>query len=285
LKVRLPARLPALSPAQRRAIRDGVALAGLAYFAWLFLVNIWVERNLGADATAYWLLDPAHPYEVPAGVFGAFVYPPPMVRVFAPAAMLSWPQFWLLWMAVLVATVIWLGGRRTLLVLAFPAVALELYYANINLLLAAAIALGFRYPAAWAFVLLTKVTPGVGLLWFVVRREWRHLGIALGATVALASTSLLLDMPLWSQWIDALERDAGMPLGMPIAPPLWLRLPLAAAVVIWGARTNRPWTVPVAVTISLPILWLAALSVLAALVAINRPELRPAPRPATSSGS
>ncbi len=46
--------------------------------------------------------------------------------------------------------------------------------------MAAAIALGFRYPATWAFVLLAKVTPGIGLLWFLVRREWRNLAIALG---------------------------------------------------------------------------------------------------------
>ena len=43
-----------------------------------------------------------------------------------------------------------------------------------------AIVLGFRWPFTWAFVLLTKVTPGVGLLWFAVRREWRSLAIALG---------------------------------------------------------------------------------------------------------
>jgi hypothetical protein len=76
----------------------------------------------------------------------------------------------------------WLGWRRTLLVLAFPPVALELYHGNIHLLLAAAIGLGLRYPWTWAFVLLTKVTPGVGLIWFAVRREWRQLGIALGVT-------------------------------------------------------------------------------------------------------
>ena len=49
----------------------------------------------------------------------------------------------------------------------------ELAGGNISLLLAVAIVVGFRWPAAWAFVLLTKVTPGIGLLWFVVRREWR----------------------------------------------------------------------------------------------------------------
>ncbi len=50
--------------------------------------------------------------------------------------------------------------------------------------------IGFRYPAAWSLILLTKITPGIGLLWFAVRREWRALAIALGATAAIASVSL-----------------------------------------------------------------------------------------------
>ena len=99
-----------------------------------------------------------------------------------------------MWFALLIGNVIWLGGRgvRVLWILAFPPVALELYHGNIHLWIAAAIALGFRYPWTWGFVLLTKVTPGVGLLWFAVRREWRALGIALGVTGAIVAVSLLL---------------------------------------------------------------------------------------------
>lgn len=268
-------RLPSLSPAARRAIRDGLVVAGLFYLAWRFIVLAPQDGTVGGDAIAYWALDPEHPYTLPNGLFGAFLYPPPMVRVFAPAALLSWPQFWLLWTAVLVATAIWLGWRRALMVFAFPPVALELQYGNVNLLLAAAIALGFRYPAAWAFVLLTKVTPGIGLLWFAVRREWRQLGIALGVTAAIVAVSLVVDTRLWAEWLQALQRDAGSNLGGPLASPLWLRLPIAALVVAWGARTDRPWTVPVAAAIAMPVVWVATLSVLTALFAINRPELRP----------
>ena len=259
-----------------RAVVDGLTVAGLAYLAWRFIVIAPVERTVGGDAWAYWLLDPSHPYSLPNGVYGAFLYPPPAVRLFAPASILSWPQFWLLWTGVLVATAIWLGGRRRgLLVLAFPPVALELYFGNVNLLIAAAIALGFRYPATWAFVLMTKVTPGLGLLWFLIRREWRALAIALGVTATIVAVSLVIDLPLWSEWFSALSRDSGVSLGGPLASPLWLRLPIAAVVVIWGARTDRPWTVPVAATIAMPVVWLATLSVLTAAFAIDRPKLRP----------
>jgi hypothetical protein len=262
-------------PAYRRAIRDGLVVAGLVYLAWRFLVLASQDGHVGADAWAYWLVDPSAPYALPNGLYGAFLYPPPAVRLFAPAALLSWPQFWLVWTGILVATAIWLGGRRWLWVLAFPPVALELYYGNVNLLIAAAIALGFRYPAAWSFVLLTKVTPGIGLLWFAVRREWRSLAVALGVTAVIVAVSLAIDLPLWSQWIDAVRRDSGADLGDLLAIPLWIRLPVATAVVVWGARTDRSWTVPVASTLAMPVLWIAVFSVLGAVIAIERPQLRP----------
>lgn len=264
-----------MRPVYRRAIRDGLVVAGIVYLAWRFLVLAPQNGHVGADAWAYWVLSPASPYALPNGVYGAFLYPPPAVRLFAPATLLSWPQFWLVWTGILVATAIWLGGRRWLWVLAFPPVALELYYGNVNLLISAAIALGFRYPAAWSFVLLTKVTPGVGLLWFAVRREWRSLAIALGVTAVIVAVSVVLDAPLWGQWLDAVRRDSGAVLGDLLAIPLWIRLPVAAAVVVWGARTDRAWTVPAASSLAMPVLWVAAFSVLAAVVAIDRPQLRP----------
>jgi len=267
--------IDSVSARHRRAIRDGLAIAGLVYLAYRFLVIAPQAGTVGADAFAYWNLDLQRPYSQPNGEIGAFLYTPPVARLFAFATLVSWPQFWFLWTALLVGTCIWLGWRRTLLVLAFPPVALELYYGNINLLLAGAIALGFRYPVAWTFVLLTKVTPGVGLLWFVVRREWRHLAIALGATVAIAAVSLVLDGRLWSEWLAALGRDAGVPLGGPLASPLWLRLPIAAAIVVWGARTDRPWTVPLAATIAMPVVWLASLSILSSTLAIGRNRRKP----------
>jgi hypothetical protein len=260
-------------------VRDGLTLAGLAYLAYRFVIVGPAEGTMGADAWAYWLLDANHPYSLPNGVYGAFLYPPPMVRVFSPASLLSWPQFWLLWTSVLVGTAVWLGGRRALFVLAFPPVALELYFGNVNLLIAAAVALGFRYPATWAFVLLTKVTPGIGLIWFAVRREWRPLGIALAVTAAIVVASVVLDVSLWRDWLGALGRDASASLGGPLAIPLWIRLPIAVVVVGWGARTDRAWTVPVATTLAMPVMWLATLSVVAAVFAIDRPALKPMVRP------
>jgi Glycosyltransferase family 87 len=267
-----------------RAVRDGLAIAGLLFAVYLFVVVGPQAGTVGFDAFSYWHLDIAHPYQHAVGSLGAFPYTPVAARLFWLASGLAWVDFLWLWMAILVATVIWLGWRQTLLVLAFPPVALELYHGNIQLLIAAAIALGFRYPAAWAFVLLTKVTPGVGLVWFAVRREWKRLGIALAVTGVILAVSLAIDGRIWGEWINGevlpgTENGVGQPN---LAIPLLLRLPAAAALVAWGGLTNRRWTVPAGAALALPVLWLSGLSILAAIPSLSRPQLQ---EPAAAGGS
>lgn len=253
----------------RRALRDGAIVAGLLFAAYLFLVVAPQQGTVGFDAFGYWSVDPAQPYRTPVGGLSAFNYSPPIARLFGLFANLDWYTFLWLWLALLLATVVWLGGRgpRVIWLLAFPPVALELYHGNVHLLIAAAIALGFRYPWTWAFILLTKATPGVGLAWFAVRREWRSLAIALGVTGAIVTVSLAVDGSLWADWLGFLGRAGG---GATVAQfeiglPLWLRLPAALGLVVWGARTGRRWTVPLAATLGLPILWPSGFAICAAL--------------------
>jgi hypothetical protein len=34
---------------------------------------------------------------------------------------------------------------------------------------------------------------------------------------------------------------------VPVVPiPGWVRFPIAIALIVWGARTDRPWTLPIA---------------------------------------
>lgn len=264
----------------RRAIRDGLVVAGLLLVGYLFLFVAPRTGTFGFDAYAYWSVKLTDPYTVPAGTFGAFTYTPVIARLFSAFGQASWQAFIVLWTAVGVGTVIWIGWRQALVVLAFPPVALELYHGNVHLLMAAAIALGFRYPVAWSFLLLTKVTPGIGLIWFAVRREWRPLAVALGFTGLVVAVSLIFDRQLWIDWLNEsiFKTAAGSPLNQFSIPlPLALRLPAAALLVAWGGRTGRPWTVPAAATLALPILWPSGLAILGALwpIAQRRPELEP----------
>jgi hypothetical protein len=246
----------------RRAARDGLSLVGA------FMTALLVIGAPGGDAHAYWSVNAAHPYSAQAGVPGAFLYSPVAALVALLFQLLPFAAFRLLVMAAELGALVYLAGPWALALAALFPVMLELALGNIHLLLAVAIVIGFRYPAAWSFVLLTKATPGIGLLWFAVRREWRSLGIALGATAALVAASAVIAPGWWPDWFAMLASSAAHPLG--VAPDfgiaLWLRLPAAALLVAWGARTDRPWTVPVAAMLALPVLWWESLVMLVGVV-------------------
>jgi hypothetical protein len=211
---------------------------------------------------------------------GAYLYAPAFAQLLAPLTALPWPWFAALWTAAIAATYIWLVGRWAFPLLLTGAAALELYLGQVDIFIAAAIVIGFRYPVVWAFPLLTKIAPGIGLLWFVFRREWRNLALALTATVAVAALSALFAPELWRSWYELLYRtvfERQAVDGAYLAIPVWLRLPIAVAVILWGARTDRHWTVPIAVLLAMPILWLNVFSLLLAVVPLREePGMTPA---------
>lgn len=238
-----------------RALRDGLVLAGLLYLA--ILVAQTILHGPAYDARAYYDAHLDHLYARPAAAsYNAYYYSPAFAQVLSPLTALPWQAFIAIWMAGAGLALAYLSGPLLIFVLALPPVTIELAVGNIHFLLGLAVVLGFRWPATWAFVLLTKVTPGVGLLWFLVRREWRHLAIALGATAAIAAVSFVLAPSLWSDWVTSLGQNAGTSYEWPPLPiPLRVRLVAAAMLIAWGAWTNRRWTVPLGATIALPLLW------------------------------
>jgi hypothetical protein len=267
-----------VTAARFRAVVHGATVAGLLFAAYLFLVSAPRVGTFGYDAWSYWSVSLPHPYTIPLGALGSFPYPPPIALLFSLFKLVPWPVFVVLWTCLGIATVTWLGGRWALALFAFPPVALELYHGNIHLLIAAAVAIGFRHPVAWAFPLLAKPTVGVGLLWFVARREWRPLATAVGVSSAAVLVSLVVAPSLWGEWVAyAAANINGTPGGPTVGLPLWLRLTLAAVIVVWGARTDRRWTVAVGATLALPVLWFAGLSVLIAAVPSLRDDRRPVP--------
>jgi hypothetical protein len=233
----------------------------------------------GQDARCYYQATLADPYlhsswNDPI----AYVYSPAFLQLVSPLTALPWQAFMAVWTALLIGAVRFLTGPRLLAAgLLFPFTAMEVAGGNVSLLLAAAIVLGFRWPAAWALVLLTKITPGIGLLWFAVRGEWRSLAIAIGATAAIAAVSYLTIADAWPRWFEVIVANAGKGGTWASVPiPLWIRLPAAIALVVWGARTDRRWTVPVASMLALPALWYGGISMLLGVIPLlrDRPEQR-----------
>lgn len=285
----------ALSGVVRRSRFGGLRLANLETPPWVGLlvglgawglIVVFAEPwgrlwGTGQDARCYWQASLAAPYlhsswNDPI----AYVYSPAFLQLLSPVTALPWQAFMAVWTALLIGAVRFLTGPRLLAAgLLFPFTAMEIAGGNISLLLAVAIVVGFRWPAAWSLVLLTKITPGIGLLWFVVRREWRSLAMALGATAAIVVASAAFAPQAWRDWIDVVVANAGKGGTWAAVPiPLVLRLPIAVALIVWGARTDRRWTVPVASMLALPALWYGGLSMLLGAIPFLAEERHSAPR-------
>ena len=272
--------------------RPSIELVGIAAAVGIWLV-VWAfgepwSRFLvaGQDARCYWVPGYDAPYALSEWTAPiAYVYSPAFLQLLAPLKLLDWEPFLGLWTILLLLAVRFLSGPR-LFALAIAVAVPELIGGNIHLLIAVAIVIGFRYPAAWSLVLLTKVTPGIGLLWFAVRREWHALAIALGATAAIVAVSLAVDPRAWLEWIGVIGGSVGKTNGTwaAIPIPLWFRLPIAAAVVVWGARTNRRWAVPVAAMLALPALWYGGLAMLLAVIPLRDPRRSAFWSPTTRTG-
>jgi Glycosyltransferase family 87 len=259
------------------AILPGLVLAGSFFVVWQVLAAGSGHPFAVYDAHSYWLAGGSdHPYAATiASGFDDSVnpykyrYPPPLAQVFVLLHLIPWPLVAGLWTGLTFAVFLLLAGRWAPVLLLFPPTLAELWLGNVNFLIALAIVLGMRWPAAWAFVLLTKMTPGIGLLWFAVRREWRALGLAIGATAVVAVVSFVLAPGWWFEFRDAMSVQAGGALDVPplaIQVSLPIRLAVAAIIVVYAARTDRAWLVPVAATIAAPALWWNVLVILVAAV-------------------
>jgi len=253
--------------------RSFLVAVALILIALVFLVvGPSIPNGFNFDGRAYWGFprDPIYAGPGTANGYGIYRYSPVFVPLMTAFTLLPWQLFAVAWVGFLFAVYVWMVGPDWLILLAFPPVIFEIYMGNVHLLLAAAIVLGFRYPAAWSFVLLTKVTPGIGLLWFAVRREWRSLAMAAGVTAAIVVIGFMLAPGAWLDWLRSLADTAPSVGPNVIAIPLALRLGVATVLIVWGARTDRRWTVVVGSMLALPTLWSHSLSMLVGVVALHR---------------
>ncbi len=259
-----------------RLLRDIYLVVAVVFVGLrLFAVEPWADS---VDAYAYWTTRDGVFYDQAAtGRIGAYLYSPAFAQLLTPLVILPLQLFTAIWTAINFEALWWLLGRLALPSHLFLPIPFEIISVNVHLLYACAIVAGFRYAASWALLLLTKVTPGIGLLWFLARREWRALTVAIGVTGAIALGSFVLDHRSWETWTELLRADAAGAGQAAFETPGWyLPVPLlprllgAAVVVVAGALTDRRWLVPFAVVLALPVVWLNGLAVLAAAVPLWR---------------
>jgi hypothetical protein len=256
-----------LQGGRRKAILDGLFIAGLVALV-VTLVAAWSDPTGAYDARTYWDAARGFMYARPVlGAPNAYYYSPAFIQLLSPLLALPYPLFLAVWYAILGAALVAVTRRWLIVALATVVVGIDIVRGNIEMLMALAIVVGFRFPAAWAFILLTKVTPGVGLLWFLVRREWRALAMAVGATLLVVLLSLVFAPGLWFDWIRSLIDNSAVSIPWPYFPvPLIVRGPVAAAIVAFGATRNWRWTVPVAAAVAMPALWPVNLTILVAVL-------------------
>jgi hypothetical protein len=208
----------------------------------------------GADARAYWAaariwLAGGDPYD-PTGPFLPYVYPPWMLPLFVPWALLPWDVAWFVWrvggVLLLLWTMDWAYRRRPLatavlvLVLAFPFAA-NIDTGNINLLLVLALwAAQFVGPVSsgllWALATWMKWVPAP--FWLILAPRARGWGLV------WLGVSALLSLVMLPETIIQLETLFGFgprPLRLDYLIYLW-------ALVPWWWRHPDPlwWAHPAA---------------------------------------
>lgn len=252
-----------------------LAWAGSLIFAWLSVTLVATELGWGVDSHAYWSAWRGEMYGAAPATRDAYLYSPAFAQVLWPLAQLPWPAFAAIWGCAATVAIAWLaaGVRKVWAVPLGLMGTFEVLTGNVNWVLALVAVFGLRHPGIWTIALLTKVTPALGPLWFLARGEWRNLGWAIMWSTVVVALSVSISPDLWRQWWDFLTLHSGSAtrtVGSALLPPLWIRLPAVVALVVWGGRTNRIWTLPVAMVLSSPVSGIGQLVVLLAIPRLAR---------------
>lgn len=246
-------------------IANAVALVGLIGY----LVYFATAGAHGGDAHAYWAADLADPYTTGVNEEDAYLYAPAFVQALAPLKLLPFEIFFVVWVGLNLGALAWTVGPLlavlTLLPGPYSPVWVNIWYGNIAVFMGAALVMVFRWPAAWSFLVLTKVTPGIGLAWFAARREWRYLLVAIGATLVISAVSFVLAPGAWLDWPQRLTTTS--PEIFPL-PPLWVRLAVATAIAAVGGILGARWTVPLAAVLAQPVFWFTGFAMLIAWIGL-----------------
>ena len=260
--------MPAAQPSTAVRIAR-LATFGAAVLAALISTVYILEGPWPFDAIAYWTAW-SHNLYGHSGLLEGYLYSPAFAQIIYPLTTLPFDWFRIVWAAISFSVYAWLlaplGPRLSipLLIACAPAVA----NGNTEFVLALVAVVGFGRPASWTAVILTKVTPSVGLVWFAVRGEWRPIAVALATTAAITVASLVVAPHLWFDWISILISNAtGRPEGFSklVQVPLTVRLPLGIGIAAVGGLTGRKWLMPIAMLFATPDLLVTSYAILAGL--------------------
>jgi hypothetical protein len=272
-----------LEVGRRRDVRLLLLILALLLAAGTYVRNM--RDVFQGDAYIYWfrIREPQLYLTQLSDAPHGYLYSPAFVQAVWPLLQLPWTVFYGIWLALGTLALVWLL-RPFLTLVTLPWVFVTFGIAllaiprhslasmNVTMFMGLAVAAGFRWPWTWSLVILTKVTPGLGLLWFLVRREWRNLVIALGVTAAISLVSFAIAPNWWFDWVTVLRNNSSYPEPdfaihvLPLIP----RLAIAAVMIAVAARFNARWVMPIAVVIAMPYIADTSLIVLAAVPTLLR---------------
>lgn len=263
-----------------------IAILTLATLGAILLAVIvalyWREAG---DSLAYWiaatrLVHGEAIYAPPAAAFEPFAYhyAPPFAQLLAPvAAVLPAVPYEIGFRVSLILATWDLAGRtalRMLALLAFVPLAYALRVENVEIFMAVALVYGLGR-SSWLFSALglLKVSPGLGIVYLVLRGRWRDAAIAIGFGLAVCIVSYLVAPQLWASWLASIAGRSGIVGNSLIPVPYWIRAATGLGLTVLAGLTGRrsgELLLIVAVTVANPGLSLQGLAVLAAAVPIWR---------------
>lgn len=219
--------------------------------------------GMGDGAAWYYTQTPYDWTDRPPGV-AEYRYSPAFLWLTEP---FRWLPFWayqVVWVALHFATVAWLAPWM----LAFPGVADDVITGNINTFLALGVVLAVRGAPTWPLAMLTKVTPSVGMLYHVGRREWAPLAWSAIIAGTIVGIGWLVQPGIWNDWIASLRVGPDTYVTIDVLAPLPVRLVVGAALCLAAARWV--WLLPVGMIVAMPGLWPASFALLAAVPRLRR---------------
>jgi Glycosyltransferase family 87 len=265
---------------------DWFALIALAAIGGALLAVIvaifWQGPN---DDLAYWLAAQRLVAGQPVYVTGeaafepyAYHYTPPLAQVLAPLTLVLPTVAYLVGYRISELLAVWfIAGRRILPMLAliaFIPVAVELRFENVHLLMAVAVVLALsRWPVLFAVAAIVKISPGLGIVYLLLRRRWRDAAISVAVGLGICAISYLVAPGLWQEFVTSIGDRAGITGNSLIPVPYVVRAFAGLLIAVAGGlvgRRNGELLLVLGITVANPNLALNGFAVLAAAVPVWR---------------